>query len=186
MEKKSVNVFARIGIALYFILLLGIPFYDVFVYHDFQYTGLFSLWKVFLSYTVYLIGWWFVITPCFWIILSAFFLKDDDLKDMRWGCFYPAILLMAIFAVIFVYKRCESPQGDTTDQPHKNGQFYDSQEVETGEVWICTGKKSHAYHSTEECYGIQSCRASKKKISKDEAVKMGRTPCHYCHKEQEN
>lgn len=65
----------------------------------------------------------------------------------------------------------------------KNGQFYDSQEKESGEVWICTGKTSHAYHSTPECYGIQSCRAEKKKITLEEAVSMGRTPCHYCHKD---
>lgn len=63
----------------------------------------------------------------------------------------------------------------------KNGQFYDSKEAETGDVWICTGRSSHAYHSTDDCYGIKSCRGRKKKISLEEAIDMGRTPCHYCH-----
>jgi hypothetical protein len=67
----------------------------------------------------------------------------------------------------------------------KNGQFYDSQEAETNMVWICTGGSSHAYHSNEECYGIKACKGERERISLDEAVSMGRTPCHYCHEEQD-
>lgn len=94
----------------------------------------------------------------------------------------------AFIVLLILFASCsgnKQPQRDSEGRILKNGQFYDNQESETGQVWICTGKSSHAYHSTEECYGIQSCRARKKKMSKDEAISMGRTPCHYCHKETE-
>lgn len=58
-----------------------------------------------------------------------------------------------------------------------------NQEEATGEVWICTGKSSHAYHTNPDCYGINACKASKKKITLQEAIDMGRTPCHYCHEQ---
>ena len=77
----------------------------------------------------------------------------------------------------------KKPQRDADGVVLKNGQFYDSLEEETNMVWICTGRSSHAYHSTDDCYGIQACKGRKKKISLDEAVSMGRTPCHYCHEE---
>lgn len=96
------------------------------------------------------------------------------------GIYKLPLLVLLILLVSCSDKK--QPQRGSDGRILKNGQFYDSMEAETGEVWICTGKKSHAYHSTNECYGIQSCRASKKKISKDKAIAMGRTPCHYCHK----
>lgn len=80
----------------------------------------------------------------------------------------------------------KKPQRDANGVILKNGQFYDTQEEETHEVWICTGRKSHAYHSNDECYGIQACRSRVKKVSLEEAVSMGRTPCHYCHEETDS
>lgn len=76
-------------------------------------------------------------------------------------------------------------QRDREGRVLKNGQFYDSQEEETEEVYICTGKSSHAYHSTDECYGIQACTGDIEKVSLEDAVYMGRTPCHYCHNEED-
>lgn len=63
----------------------------------------------------------------------------------------------------------------------KTGQFYDPQEQETGEVYICTGRSSHAYHSNKDCFGIRSCRGRVKKVTIEEAEELGRTPCHFCH-----
>ena len=63
----------------------------------------------------------------------------------------------------------------------KAGQFYDPQEQETLEVYICTGKSSHAYHSNRNCYGIKACRGTTKKVTIDKAEELGRTPCHFCH-----
>lgn len=77
----------------------------------------------------------------------------------------------------------KQPQRDNSGKILKNGQFYDSHEAETHEVWICTGSSSHAYHSNEECYGIQACGGDIEMVSIEEAISMGRTPCHYCHEE---
>ena len=64
----------------------------------------------------------------------------------------------------------------------ETGQFYNSQEQETGEVYICTGKKSHAYHSNKECFGLSSCSGDIETLTIEEAKEKGRTPCHFCHK----
>ena len=90
-------------------------------------------------------------------------------------------------AIVSAFLSCDSNTNarqveyDEDGKVSKNGQFYDAQEEETGVVYICTGKKSHAYHSNPECYGIKSCRANIEKIPIEEAEDMGRTPCHYCH-----
>lgn len=80
-------------------------------------------------------------------------------------------------------KQNKEVQRDADGMVLKNGQFYDDQEEETQEVWICLGRSSHAYHSTDECYGIQACRGEIEQVSLEEALDMGRTPCHYCHEE---
>ena len=91
------------------------------------------------------------------------------------------LLLFVIF-----FSSCNSgPQRDENGEILKNGQFYDKEQDETGEVWICTGKSSHAYHSSIKCYGLRSCRSNKKKVDKQIAIDMGRTPCHYCYKDIE-
>lgn len=94
------------------------------------------------------------------------------------------ILLLSAVAVLSC-SDSKQPQRDADGAILKNGQFYDSQEEETNEVWICMGKSSHAYHSSQDCYGIQACRGQKKKVTKEEALSMGRTPCHYCHNESD-
>lgn len=52
---------------------------------------------------------------------------------------------------------------------------------ETKKVYICTGRNSHAYHKTRDCYGLSNCSRSILKVSLEEAEEEGRTPCHYCH-----
>ena len=93
------------------------------------------------------------------------------------------ILLLGLLAVLSC-SDSKKPQRDADGMILKNGQFYDSQEEETNMVYICTGKSSHAYHSTKDCYGIEACKGDIEIISLDDAIEMGRTPCHYCHEEQ--
>ena len=92
------------------------------------------------------------------------------------------ILLLSAVAVLSC-SDSKQPQRDADGAILKNGQFYDNREEETNMVYICTGKTAHAYHSTDDCYGIQSCKGDIEEVSLDEAVDMGRTPCHYCHKD---
>ena len=78
-----------------------------------------------------------------------------------------------------------SCSGNTEPQQGiKSGLYYDSQDEKTDEVWICTGKSSHAYHCSIKCRGMQACRSNRKKVSKQIAIDMGRTPCHYCYKNE--
>ena len=94
-------------------------------------------------------------------------------------------LLMLVTLTLLSCSNSRKYEKDSFGKVLKNGQFYDMQEETTREVWICTGKSSHAYHSTDECYGIQACRADIERITIDEALAMGRTPCHYCHEGSE-
>lgn len=93
------------------------------------------------------------------------------------------IVILFASASLFSCSNKSKYQRDEFGRMLKNGQFYDSQEEETNEVWICTGSSSHAYHSNGDCFGLQNCSAEIEKISKDEAIDMGRTPCHFCHKD---
>jgi hypothetical protein len=47
-------------------------------------------------------------------------------------------------------------------------------------VYLCMGPKSHAYHNNKYCKGLTNCSAVIKEVSKDEAIALHRTPCHYC------
>ena len=70
---------------------------------------------------------------------------------------------------------------DNSGSLPKTGQFYDPQEQRTGNVYICTGNNSYAYHSNRNCFGIKSCSKRIKKVTIEEAEELGRTPCHFCH-----
>ncbi len=74
--------------------------------------------------------------------------------------------------------------GSNNKRLPKTGQFYDPQEKETGEVFVCTGKRSHAYHSNKECFGLSSCSGDIVVLTMEEAIEEGRTPCHFCHKKK--
>lgn len=53
---------------------------------------------------------------------------------------------------------------------------------DTKGVFICTGGKSTKYHKTATCRGLSRCSGQIKKITIDDASKMGRTPCSICYK----
>ena len=48
-------------------------------------------------------------------------------------------------------------------------------------VYICTGPKSTTYHKTNSCRGLKNCSTSVKKVTKEQAEKMGRRPCKVCY-----
>lgn len=93
---------------------------------------------------------------------------------------------ISILFFVLLLLSCSSENGHRKSSfadVKKDGRFYDRNEEETGDVWICTGESSHAYHSNRDCYGLGSCRADIERISIAEAIEIGRTPCHYCHRE---
>lgn len=48
-------------------------------------------------------------------------------------------------------------------------------------VYICTGKSSKKFHATSNCMGLSNCSGTVKKVTKKEAVRLGRTPCKRCY-----
>ncbi len=48
-------------------------------------------------------------------------------------------------------------------------------------VYICTGPKSTVYHKTDKCRGLKNCSTSVKKVTIQEAEKMGRRACKVCY-----
>lgn len=51
----------------------------------------------------------------------------------------------------------------------------------SGDVYICTGPQSHAYHKTPDCMGLNSCSGDVEKVSLKEAVEDGRHECGFCY-----
>lgn len=49
-------------------------------------------------------------------------------------------------------------------------------------VYICTGSSSRCYHKTSTCYGLNNCKGEIKKITLEEAQRMGRRECGICYK----
>jgi len=47
-------------------------------------------------------------------------------------------------------------------------------------VYICDGKYSKRYHSSPTCRGLDNCKGGVEKVTLEQAIKMGRTPCHVC------
>lgn len=58
--------------------------------------------------------------------------------------------------------------------------FGDHHSINDNTVYICTGNSSKKYHADSKCRGLGGCKGSIKAISKEEAIKMGRTPCGIC------
>jgi hypothetical protein len=48
------------------------------------------------------------------------------------------------------------------------------------EVLICDSKSAYAYHS-HYCQGLKRCKAEVIKMTKEEAIRIGRKPCGYCY-----
>ena len=47
-------------------------------------------------------------------------------------------------------------------------------------VFICTGRLSKAYHTYEDCYGLNRCSGELRKITKSEAKTLRRHFCTFC------
>lgn len=64
--------------------------------------------------------------------------------------------------------------------PISFGDFSHHLSTNDNTVYICTGNSSKKYHANSKCRGLGGCKGSIKAISKEEAIKMGRTPCKIC------
>jgi hypothetical protein len=47
-------------------------------------------------------------------------------------------------------------------------------------VYICVSKTGHKYHSDRDCRGLAKCTHEIRKVSKDQAIKMGYSACKIC------
>ena len=104
---------------------------------------------------------------------------DNDFKEFaKKGCKSACSIYLYLFVIACIWASVIL----YSDRQHsKTGQFYDPQEQETGEVYVCTGRRSHAYHSNRNCIGLKSCSKKIVVLTIEEAKEEGRTPCHFCH-----
>ena len=49
------------------------------------------------------------------------------------------------------------------------------------DVYICTGSSARKYHKWKGCRGLNKCRGVIKKMSIQNARRLGREPCKMCH-----
>jgi hypothetical protein len=49
------------------------------------------------------------------------------------------------------------------------------------QVYICTGATAKRFHKSEKCRGLSRCSGEIIKVSKEEAIKRGKTPCKICY-----
>ena len=47
-------------------------------------------------------------------------------------------------------------------------------------VYVCTGGYAKSYHAKKNCIGLGNCKGEIKAVTKEEAVKAGRSPCRVC------
>jgi hypothetical protein len=48
-------------------------------------------------------------------------------------------------------------------------------------VYICVSKTGHKYHNDRNCRGLARCTHEIRKVSKDEAIRMGYSACKICY-----
>lgn len=53
--------------------------------------------------------------------------------------------------------------------------------VTADSVYICVSKTGHKYHSDRDCRGLARCTHEIRKVSKDEAIRMGYSACKICY-----
>ena len=91
----------------------------------------------------------------------------NDTMETITGCGSWLLLILPFVALGYLIQICNKCN---KREPKKESQY----------VFVCTGDYAHAYHTKQDCEGIESCAAEIIKISIDSAINMGRTPCHYC------
>ena len=70
----------------------------------------------------------------------------------------------------------------STPKPSNNTTFTNTFEPSTEFVYVCTGPNAYAYHSDDNCSGLNRCRYSIVYISKTAAIqRYHRRYCHKCY-----
>ena len=175
MKIKLTKTIERIGTILYFVGLLSFPFYKVFIESG-RMIDTFSYFCIAIGvFLLYLVGWWFLYTPICAIIASFFFLKGEDAKDMRWGCLYPALSVIAFLIACIVFNQY-------TKSTETEGLYSPANTTESPVVYMCTGGSAKKYHASKECRWLENCSGDIKETTVDEAVGSGRKPCKSCYK----
>ena len=48
-------------------------------------------------------------------------------------------------------------------------------------VYVCTGKYATKYHSYSNCKGLNNCKGTVVKMTKQDAEQKGKSPCSLCY-----
>jgi len=174
----------KLAVIFYVIGLFGFPIYKIFIEKKPHIDSFLDLWVIFLSFLLLLVSWWFLFTPVCWIIASFFILKGDDVKDIRIGCGYPFLFILALVACGTIYERCNK---ESNPKPNAHGLYAPQQATKENKnninkgVYICTGPQSKRYHRSRYCRGLESCSDDIELVDVSEAKDKGRTPCGICY-----
>jgi hypothetical protein len=88
-------------------------------------------------------------------------MADTNIKQMR-----KAILLLSMLVSMSI--------SNSAPVKHHPNLAVDS-------VYICVSKTGHKYHSDRDCRGLARCTHEVRKVSKEEAIKMGYSACKICY-----
>jgi len=86
------------------------------------------------------------------------------------------ILFVALFVGIQVSYSVMA-QGDVSQKTTKT-----ASDTKSGNVYVCSGKTSKAYHTNKNCAGLKKCKGEVKEYSEADAKAKGYTACKSCNK----
>jgi hypothetical protein len=70
---------------------------------------------------------------------------------------------------------------DNEDDDYNKEEQDRQEDEQTQNVYICTGGFAYAYHSDENCEGLNNCSEDIIEITEEDAQDKGYIPCHYCY-----
>ena len=91
-----------------------------------------------------------------------------------------AMLLCSMFVAA-----CSTGDGSTSDvKEEKQSSLIDIYTVgDSDTVYICTGKASKRFHSSDTCEGIMQCTKEITPVTRADAESRHRTFCHKCYRD---
>lgn len=97
-------------------------------------------------------------------------------------CFVAIIAVSTMSCSLFDKGDSEATDADSISQKHSSLiDIYTVSDSDT--VFICTGKASKRFHSSDTCEGIMQCTKEIIQTTRADAEKRKRTFCHKCYRD---
>lgn len=137
-------------------------------------------WDIFFSLFMWLftgIAWLMIIFLVYFslVLLSFLFWRNETGRELRKSCLAHIIVLLVIPGILALI--CMKCCSSNSSSPKTNSLMSNPS---SSYVYICTGPKSHKYHTDEYCKGLSSCSGDIIRMDIEEAYDSGYTPCKWC------